>query len=69
MSALASYFFKAKKQIAGYDKTPTAITASFQAKGVNIIFKDIVSEIDTNFLDAQHTLVIATAAIPKTNTI
>ena len=69
MSALASYFFKAKKQIAGYDKTPTAITASFQVKGVNIIFKDIVSEIDTNFLDPQNTLVIATAAIPKTNKI
>ena len=69
MSALANYFLNLNKQISGYDKTSSAITASLEARGVKVIFKDDVSQIDIDFLDAQHTLVITTAAIPKTNII
>ncbi|MFC0604091.1 UDP-N-acetylmuramate--L-alanine ligase [Winogradskyella pulchriflava] len=65
MSALARYFLANGKQVAGYDKTATDITASLQELGVDIHFKDAITEIDSDFLNADTTLVVYTPAIPK----
>jgi UDP-N-acetylmuramate--alanine ligase len=41
MSALARYFKANKKNVSGYDKTPTAITNSLEELGINVHFEDI----------------------------
>lgn len=65
MSALARYFVANGKVVAGYDKTPTDITNSLGALGVEIHFEDAVNNIPTGFLNTENTLVIYTPAIPQ----
>ncbi|MDO7171957.1 UDP-N-acetylmuramate--L-alanine ligase [Mariniflexile sp. AS56] len=65
MSALARYFVANGKVVAGYDKTPTEITDSLVALGVEIHFEDAVKNIPQNCLDVENTLVVYTPAIPK----
>lgn len=64
MSALARYFVANGKQVAGYDKTSTAITESLESMGVAIHFEDTIQHIPNTFLDAKSTVVVYTAAIP-----
>ncbi len=64
MSAIARYCMFLGKDVAGYDKTPTALTDALEAMGANIHFEDEVSRIPTEFLDPVATLVIYTPAIP-----
>jgi UDP-N-acetylmuramate--alanine ligase len=40
MSALARYFKKHRKEVSGYDKTPTALTKELIESGINIHFED-----------------------------
>ncbi len=65
MSAIARYFAANGKNVAGYDKTPTAITSKLAELGVIINFKDILKEVPISFLDRDKTLVIYTPAIPE----
>lgn len=65
MSAIARYFAANGKNIAGYDKTPTAITSKLAELGVIINFKDVLKEVPISFLDRGKTLVIYTPAIPE----
>jgi UDP-N-acetylmuramate--alanine ligase len=65
MSALARYFKANKKNVSGYDKTPTAITNSLEELGINVHFEDFVKNIPTPFLSKENTLIIYTPAIPK----
>lgn len=67
MSAIARYFAANGKNIAGYDKTPTAITSKLAELGVVINFEDILKEVPISFLDRDKTLVIYTPAIPENN--
>ncbi|WP_010180424.1 UDP-N-acetylmuramate--L-alanine ligase [Aquimarina agarilytica] len=67
MSAIARYFVSVGKQVAGYDKTPTAITKALVDLGVDITFNDAVAEIPQNFLNAKNTLVVYTPAVPATH--
>lgn len=64
MSALARYFVANDKQVGGYDKTETEITKTLKGLGVSIHFNDNVSEIESNFLNSDSTLVVYTPAIP-----
>ena len=64
MSALARYFYANKKQVAGYDKTPTDLTDSLIANGINVHFEDSIQLIDNMFLNIDNTLVIYTPAVP-----
>ena len=64
MSALARYFYANKKQVAGYDKTPTELTESLIANGINVHFEDSIQLIDNMFLNIDNTLVIYTPAVP-----
>ena len=50
MSALARWFNVNGFQVAGYDKTPTALTNTLQAEGIRIHFDDDVNAIPSEFL-------------------
>ncbi len=65
MSALARYFVAKGKDVTGYDKTPSDITEALQELGVEVHYSDSVAEINSAFLDPQHTLVVYTPAVPK----
>ncbi|GAA4289970.1 UDP-N-acetylmuramate--L-alanine ligase [Aestuariibaculum suncheonense] len=65
MSALARYFVANGKSVAGYDKTPTDITASLEDLGVAVHFEDGTTNIPSEFKNAETTLVVFTPAIPK----
>ncbi len=67
MSALARYFVRLGKNVAGYDKTPSAITQALESVGVAVHFEDALSAIPKAFLDKENTLVIYTPAIPKSH--
>lgn len=69
MSALAKYFLEIGCIVAGYDKTPSEITADLFAKGVQITFNDQVENISELFLSSLNTLIIYTPAIPKESNI
>ena len=65
MSALASYFVKNHKQVAGYDKTSTVVTDALSEQGVQITFMDDLTTVSADFLEVNTTLVVYTPAIPK----
>ena len=67
VSALARYALVRGYQVAGYDRTPSAITDDLRKEGVNISFEDDVATIPAAFRDSIHTLVVFTPAIPKDN--
>jgi len=64
MSALARYFKKQQKTVAGYDKTRTDLTDELVAEGIEVYFED-----DLNHIDKSAELVVYTPAIPDSNTI
>lgn len=66
MSALARWFRVNGYAVAGYDKTPTALTDALQTEGMAVHFTDDVDQIPVEFRENQsETLVIYTPAIPK----
>ncbi|GAB3642986.1 UDP-N-acetylmuramate--L-alanine ligase [Spirosoma arcticum] len=68
MSALARWFGVNGYAVAGYDKTPTALTDALQAEGMAIHFRDDVTHIPAQFRqNPDQTLVIYTPAVPKTH--
>lgn len=67
MSALARYFKANKKQVVGYDKTPTEITDALTNLGIGVHFEDSVENIPVAFLKPEQTLVVYTPAIPKSH--
>ncbi len=64
MSALARYFRNIGKTVAGYDKTPTALTNEMVSQGFSIHFEDDVNLIPDIF-KPENTLVVITPAVPK----
>lgn len=67
MSAIARWFHINGYHTGGYDKTPTALTATVEEEGLGIIFEDSVSALPAGFTDPENTLVVFTPAIPKDN--
>ena len=67
MSALAMYFHKTGKQVAGYDRTPSPITENLQDVGIAVNFEDSIDSIPQAFLVKKQTLVVYTPAIPKSH--
>lgn len=67
MSALARYFIKQGKQVAGYDRTATPLTEDLGKLGIAIHFEDDVDLIPQSFHDAENTLVVYTPAVPSTH--
>ncbi|MCI5663020.1 MAG: UDP-N-acetylmuramate--L-alanine ligase [Mediterranea sp.] len=64
MSALIRYFLQCGRQVAGYDRTPTPLTAQLQDEGAQIHYEEDVALIPDCCRDAQTTLVVYTPAIP-----
>ena len=65
MSALARYFSKIGKHVAGYDKTITEITSNLEKNGIQIHFNDSVASIPKKFQNKKNTLVVFTPAVPS----
>lgn len=67
MSALERFFLSLGKNVAGYDKTPTELTAELISEGVDIHFEDNI-ELIPEGINQDNTLVIYTPAVPKDHT-
>lgn len=66
MSALARWFRINGFRVAGYDRTPTELTATLQAEGISINFKDSLEAMPIWLREErEQTLVILTPAVPK----
>lgn len=68
MSALARYFRAKGKQVAGYDKTLSDLTAALIEEGIRIHYTDDITLIPEDCKQIDSTLVIYTPAIPETHT-
>ena len=68
MSALIRYFLSRGKQVAGYDKTPSDLTAQLNREGAVIHYEDNTSLIPDAFKDPAQTLVVNTPAVPESHT-
>ena len=64
MSALARYFNALGNKVAGYDKTPTALTSQLIKEGIDIHFDDAVKSIPDPYRLREGTLVVYTPAVP-----
>ena len=68
MSALVRYFLSKGKKVAGYDRTPTDLTAELNREGAEIHYEDNVALIPDYCRNPQDTLVVYTPAIPECHT-
>lgn len=67
MAALIRYYLSKGTKVAGYDKTPSALTNDLIAEGAQITYIDDVNEIPEEF--KKDTLVVYTPAVPADNAI
>ena len=65
MSALARYFMHEGKAVAGYDRTPTPLTAALEKEGATVCYEDAVENIPAAFRDNTSTMVVFTPAVPS----
>lgn len=65
MSAIARFFKLKGLTVAGYDRTPSALTETLQIEGIKIVFSDDENLIDDNFRDVETTLVVYTPAVKE----
>ncbi len=65
MSAIARYFLNEGRRVAGYDRTPSPLTAELEKEGAEIHYEDSVALIGEEWRDPSQTLVIYTPAIPS----
>ena len=69
MANLERYLLSRGHKVAGYDRTPSALTDSLAAEGVAITFNDDPGEIPLPFRKREDTLVVYTPAVPADNRI
>ena len=62
MSAIARYFKFKGYEVAGYDRTPSELTARLEAEGIPVHYEDRPEQVPA---DVQETLVVYTPAIPS----
>ncbi|NEN22980.1 UDP-N-acetylmuramate--L-alanine ligase [Cryomorpha ignava] len=69
MSAIARYFKAMGKNVFGYDRVHTALTANLESEGMQIVYTDNPEELAPDFLNQpiDNTLVVYTPAIPVTH--
>ncbi len=68
MSAIARYFMHKGKAVAGYDKTPSALTARLEREGMQIHYTEDINAIPQPCKDRDSCLVVYTPAIPESHT-
>ena len=64
MSALARYFMHEGKAVAGYDRTPSQLTAELEAEGAAVHYDDDTKAIPAEYFDRESTVVVYTPAVP-----
>ena len=64
MSALARYYKHAGYEVAGYDRTPSPLTAALESEGIPIHYDDNIQLIPEIYKTDKDTLVIYTPAVP-----
>ncbi len=69
MANLERYFLQQGCKVAGYDRTPSQLTAQLQKEGVELTFTDSADEIPELFRDPEKTLVVYTPAVPADSEI
>lgn len=67
MSAIARYFINRGLVVAGYDKTPSALTRQLEKEGMVIHYDENVDEIPQACRDKASCLVVYTPAIPASH--
>ncbi len=67
MAALERYFLARGARVAGYDRTPSDLTAALQAEGVEIAFDEDPALIPDYCRQPGHTLVVYTPAVPDSH--
>ena len=65
MSALARYFKAQGKNVAGYDRTRSRLTAQLENEGITVITSNEVEALPQEFLEDRQALIVYTPAIPK----
>ena len=64
MSALARYFRHEGWQVAGYDRTPSPLTAELEKEGIAVHYEDSAAAIPEAFREVSRTRVVYTPAVP-----
>ncbi len=67
MSALVRYFLSKDCRVAGYDRTPSALTETLQAEGLEIVYDEAPELIPDYCREVASTLVVYTPAVPDTH--
>lgn len=67
MSALARYFIRRGVVVAGYDRTPSELTAQLEKEGMLLHFEENVDAIPQACRDKESCLVVYTPAVPATH--
>ncbi|MBJ2161792.1 MAG: UDP-N-acetylmuramate--L-alanine ligase [Muribaculaceae bacterium] len=67
MAALARYYRSLGLPVAGYDRTPSPLTAELVREGVAVSYDDSMDAVPAEFRDAEGTLVVYTPAVPDSN--
>lgn len=65
MAAIERYMLSRGMNVAGYDRTPSALTEALQAEGVAITFGGEADEIPEGFRNPATTAVVYTPAVPE----
>ncbi len=69
MANLVRYYLRHGHNVAGYDRTPSALTDDLRKEGARITFIDSPDEIPPTFHNPEDTLVVYTPAVPESNKI
>ncbi len=69
MAALERYFLSRGYNVAGYDRTPSALTHTLEQEGIAISYIDTPDSIPEAFRDPATTMVVYTPALPESNAI
>jgi len=69
MSALARYYHHKGDRVAGYDRTPSALTKELEDEGIEISYTDAAEYVQGLGLTVDDTLVVRTPAVPEDSVI
>lgn len=69
MANLERYFLSLGHKVAGYDRTPSALTGELENEGVKITYTDSADLIPETFRNPEDTLVVYTPAVPADSEI
>lgn len=69
MAALARFYMSKALPVAGYDRTPSALTADLVAEGARVSYDDSIDAIPLEFRLPEGTLAVYTPAVPADNKV